>query len=114
MLTKLDMDRASTFWSATMRVRYTSINRVDVQQAAKEVARSMAEPNVGAWSVLKRLVSYLVDHGRFVQVISEQRYVKAPLRWMRAYQEEHDVCSSIFSKASTYSKPEVGRKVRAA
>ena len=29
--------------------------------------------------MLKRMVRYVVDHGRFVQVISEQRCAKAPL-----------------------------------
>ena len=43
-----------------------SINPVDVQQAVKEVARFMAEPNEGAGSELKRSVRYLVDHGRRV------------------------------------------------
>ena len=56
MLTKIDRDRTSTFRSATMRASYMSINRVDVQQAVKEVARFMAEPNEGAWIMLKRLV----------------------------------------------------------
>ena len=78
MLTKTDRDRTPTFRSATMRASFMSINRVDVQQAVKEVARFMAEPNEGAWIMLKRLVRYLVGHGRLVQVISEQRYVKAP------------------------------------
>ena len=55
-----------------------SVNRVHAQHAVKEVARITAEPNEGAWIVLKRLVRYLVGHGRLVQVISEQRYVKAP------------------------------------
>ena len=72
MLTKIDRDRASTFRSATMRASYMSINRVDVQQAVNEVARFMAEPNEGAWIMLKHLVRYLVGHGRLVQVISEQ------------------------------------------
>ena len=61
-----------------MRASYMSINRVEVQQAVKEVARFMAEPNEGAWSMLKRLIRYFVEHGRLVQVISEQRYAKAP------------------------------------
>ena len=78
MLTKIDRDRASTFRSATIRASYMSIDRVDVQQAVKEVARFMSEPNEGAWIMLKRLVRYLVGHDRLVQVISEQRYVKAP------------------------------------
>ena len=78
MLTKIGKDRASTFRSATMRASYMSINRVDVQQTVKEVALFMAEANEGAWTMPKRLVRYLVGHGRLVQVISEQRYVKAP------------------------------------
>ena len=56
-----------------MRASYMSINRVDVQQAVKEVARFMPEPNEGAWITLKRLVRYLVGPSRLVQVISEQR-----------------------------------------
>ena len=54
------------------------INCVDMQQAVKEVARFMAEPNEGAWSMLKRMVRYFVYHGRVVRVISVQRYVKSP------------------------------------
>ena len=61
MVTQLDKDRTSTFRSATMRASYMSVNRVDVQQA-----------------MLKRPTRYFADHGRLVQVISEQRYVKAP------------------------------------
>ena len=38
----------------------------------------MAEPNEVARSMLKRLVRHLVGHGRLVQVISEERNVKAP------------------------------------
>ena len=60
VLTELDKDRASMFRSATVRASYMSINRVDVQQVVKEVARFMAEPNEGAWSMLMRLVRYFV------------------------------------------------------
>ena len=60
-----------------MRARNMSINTVGVQQAVKEVAWSLAEPNEGTWSMLKRLIRHFVDHGRLAQVISEQRYVKA-------------------------------------
>ena len=61
-----------------MRASYMFITRVEVQQAVKEEARFMAEPNEGAWIMLKRLVRYFVGHGRLVQVISEQRYVRTP------------------------------------
>ena len=66
--------RTSTFRSATIRASNMSINRVDVQHAVKEVTRFMAEPIEGARIMLKSLVG----HGRLVQVISEQRYVKGP------------------------------------
>ena len=75
MLTNIEKDRASTCRSATKRASYMSVNRVDVQHAVKEVARFMAEPNEGAWIMLKRLVRSLVGQGRLVQ---EQRDVKAP------------------------------------
>ena len=78
MLKPLDKDRASIFRSATMRASCLAINRVDLQQSSKEIARFMAEPNEGAWSMLKRMVRYLVGHARLVQVISEQRFVKSP------------------------------------
>ena len=55
-LTKLDKARASLFRSATMRANYMSISRVAVQQATKETARFMAEPNGGALNMLKRLI----------------------------------------------------------
>ena len=49
--------------------------------------------------MLKRLVRYLVGHGRLVQVISEQRYVKAPrvevqprVSWKDLGQDEVDIC----------------------
>ena len=91
MLTKLEKERASTFRSATMRASYMSINRLDVQQAVKQVARSMTEPNEGARGVLKRLVRYHVVQVRE----SAARGHRQRLCWMRAYPEGHDVCSSF-------------------
>ena len=103
MLTKIDRDRMSTFRSATMRASYMSINRVDVQQAVKEVARFMEESNEVAWIMLKRLVGSITG-GRLAQVISEQvrqgttrghRQRQRRFFFFFAYQEEHDVCSSL-------------------
>ena len=45
VLLKIDRDRTSTFWSATMRASCMSINRVDVQHVVKKVARFRAGPN---------------------------------------------------------------------
>ena len=42
---------------------------VGVQQAVKDVARFMKESNERAWIMLKCLVRYFMDHGRFVQVV---------------------------------------------
>ena len=122
MLTKLDKDRASMFRRAVMRANYMSINCVDVQQAMKEVARFMAEPNEGAWSMEHAQASGSIlcgsrraragDLGAEVREGTTHGH-RQRLRWMRAYQEEHDVCSFIFSMASTFSKPHVGRRVRA-
>ena len=96
ILTKLDKDRASTFRSATMRASWMSINRVDVQQAVEEVARFMAKHNEGAWSVLKQMVRYFVGHGRLVQVISEQRHVKAA-----RVDTDSDYAGCVFTSKST-------------
>ena len=79
-----------------MRASYMYINRVDVQQAVKEVARFMAEPNEGAWIILKRLVRYLVGHGRLVQVISEQKHVRAP-----RVDTDSDYAGCVLTKKST-------------
>ena len=100
MLTKLDKDRASVFRSATMRASCMLINRVDVQQAVKEVSRFMAEPNEGAWSMLKRLVRYLADLRQ-----ARAGDLSLPGRARRVL---------IFSMTSTCLKLEVGRRVRAA
>ena len=100
-----------------MTASYMSINRVDVQQAVKEVARFMAEPNEGAWIMLKRLVRYFMGHGRLVQVISEQRYVKAPA-WILtgtppdACLPEHDVCSSLQWRQSDQSRELDARRAK--
>ena len=92
-----------------------SINRVDVQQATKEIARFMSQPHERAWNMLKRLIRYLVGHGRLVQVISEQRYVTAPrvdtATMKDSYSPERVRQELTFFMASTYSKLEVARRV---
>ena len=99
MLTKLDKDRASTFGSATMRA-----SRVD----KKEVARFRTEQSEGTWSKLKRLARYVVGYGRLVQVTEARegttRGHRQRSRWMRANQEEHDVCSSFSRRQLAQSR----------
>ena len=96
VLAKIDKDRTLTIRSATMRASYMCINRVT------------------AW------LNRMREHGTCSSVWFDTLWVREGttrgngqrLRWTRAYQEEHDVCSS-FSMASTCSKAEIGRKVRA-
>ena len=102
---------------ATVRASYMFINRVDVHQATKEMARFMSEPSEGAWNMLKRLIRYLIGHGRLVQVTFEQRHVKAPrvdtdsdLRGMCTHSKQFNRSSSFFT-VSIYLNLEVGRKV---
>ena len=92
-----------------------SVNRVDVQHSTKEIARFMSEPNEAAWNMLKRRIRYLVGHGRLVQIISEQRYVKAP-----RVDTDSDLAGCVLTRKSTrgvnffmvsiYAQLEVGRK----
>ena len=75
----------------------------------------MSQPNERSWNMLKRLIRYLVGHGRLVQVISEQRYVKAPRVDTATMQDAHlpeRVRQELtFFMASTFSKLEVARRV---
>ena len=52
--------------------------------------------NEGAWIMLKRLVRYFVGHSRIVQVISEQRYVKAP-----RVDSDSDYAGCVLTRKST-------------
>ena len=71
MLMKTVKDRTSTFRSATIRASCMYINRVDVQQAVKEVGRSERG------RVDHARASCSIFFGRLVQEISEHRHVKA-------------------------------------
>ena len=94
VLTKNDKDRAPIFRSATMRAS------IHVYQP-----RGCAAGGEGSGTLHGRaergMVRYLVGHGGLMQVISEQRHVKAPRVDTgsdyagRAYQVEHDVRSSL-------------------
>ena len=79
----------------------------------------MAEPNEGAWGMLKRLTRYLVGHGRLVQVISEQRHVKSPRvdtdsDFAGCVLTRKSTTGAISFMASTCSKREVGRRAQEA
>eukprot|EP00971_Amphidinium_carterae_P339787 6477774-Amphidinium_carterae.1 len=52
----LDSERQRVFKSAAMRLSYLAQDRLEIQFAAKEVARQMANPCVSGWESLKRVV----------------------------------------------------------
>ena len=62
----LDKAAASRFRGLAARANFLSQDRADIQYATKEVARRMARPRDGDWSLLKRLARYLVGAPRLV------------------------------------------------
>ena len=58
----------TAFRGAAARANYLAADRIDVQFAAKEICRCMAQPNHASWNALKRLCRYLVGLPRLVFV----------------------------------------------
>ena len=53
----------SLYRSATMRLCYLALDRLDLQFPSKELARWMQAPTVGNLEALKRVARYLIIHG---------------------------------------------------
>ena len=68
----LDAERASLYRSLTMRAAYLSLDRADIAETTKNLARSMATPDELAWSRLKRLGRFLLGKPRVVQEFRPQ------------------------------------------
>ena len=64
---KLQPEEKQRYRSMTMRLAYLAQDRLDLQYAAKELARSMQEPTAWDQEQLERACRYLLDSGRFVQ-----------------------------------------------
>ena len=58
--------------SATMRLCYFALDRLDLQFPSKELARWMPALAVGNLQALKRVARYLIGHGRLVQEFVRQ------------------------------------------
>ena len=58
--------------SATMRLCYLALDRLDLQFPSKELARWMEAPTVGNLEALIRVARYFVGHGRLVQEFVRQ------------------------------------------
>ena len=69
----LDSERASRYRSLTMRAAYLSLDRADISEAVKTLARKMSAPDELAWTRLKRLGRYLLGKPRVVQLFRPQR-----------------------------------------
>ena len=63
---------ASAFLGLAARLNYLSLDRADLQYAAKEVAKKMAAPREADWAKLKRVARYLVGAPRLVQIFCWQ------------------------------------------
>ena len=76
---RFDKER-TLFRRVTMRASYMSSNRDDAQQVTEEKARFLSESNEEVCSIPNQtqITPDVVGHGRQMQVISEQRDVKAP------------------------------------
>ena len=55
----LDGEQATTFRSGTMRCAYLALDRVDISEAIKCLARAVSKPKAGHLTQLKRVARYL-------------------------------------------------------
>lgn len=62
----LEPEKASQYRSLTMRAAYLSMDRADLAEATKSLARHMQNPTEYAWGKLKRLGRYLAGKMRVV------------------------------------------------
>lgn len=85
----LPAEMASQYRSLTMRVAYLSLDRPDLSECVKSLARHMQAPSEYAWSKLKRLGRYLLGKMRVVQYF----YPQAEFRTPRVYTDsDHAGC----------------------
>ena len=66
-------DEASRFPGLVARVNYLSLDRSDLQFAAKTSSQHMAQPKVCNWPKIKRIARYLINVSRAVQKFAWQQ-----------------------------------------
>ena len=64
---ELNCANHTLYRSATMRLRYLALDRLDLEFPSKELARWMQTPTVGDMEALKRAAKYVIRHGRLIQ-----------------------------------------------
>ena len=65
---------STAYRALAARVNYLSLDRPDIQYAARDVAKHMANPKEYDWNRLKRIARYLVGYPRFVQSFMWQEH----------------------------------------
>ena len=85
--------------SATMRLCYLALDRPDLLFPPKELARWMQAPTAGNVEALKRVVGYLIGHGRLVEEFVRQ--VQEPSHVVLVTESDH--AGSLETRKSTSS-----------
>jgi len=68
----MNREAASKYRGLAARLNYLSLDRPDLQYAAKVASRYMAEPKEIDWKILKRVARYLIGAPRAVQTFKWQ------------------------------------------
>ena len=71
----VDESTARVYRSVAMRVAYLSMDRPDLQQGARELAKGLKTPTDRHWTALKRIARYLKNRPRLVQEFPYQTSV---------------------------------------
>jgi len=69
----LQGNEATEYRAIAARLNYLSLDRPDLQYAAKNVAKNMSAPKAYDWQAVKRVGRYLRGAGRFVQTFEWQK-----------------------------------------
>ena len=69
---ELSRDEARKYRGLAARLNFLALDRPDLQNAARSVAKHMASPRAADWFLLKRVARYLVGAPRCVQTFSWQ------------------------------------------
>eukprot|EP00435_Cladocopium_sp_Y103_P058260 s42_g20.t1 len=72
-MSMLEPEQASKYRSLTMRAAYLSMDRADLGESVKTLARYMQKPHAYAWSQLKRLGRYLAGRMRVITEFKPQK-----------------------------------------
>ena len=104
----VDPTDRTVYRSRVMRLCYLAADRIDIQFAAKELARSMQNPTASDSEAVKRCVRYLVRHPGLVQRFVRQ--VEIPNRLVCWSDTDHAGCL-LTRKSSTSVKVFHGRNM---